>query len=150
MPAALLLLIGVGALAVYLASSGAFTSTAAPAAPAPAAAGPQAQPNPGGGTVVGLVTYGDLRAVRPTWTDQQISAWANIIRSESNGTLTDTNPSSGAYGIAQGITGPGWYAQHGGSPDTVIGQLTAMANYIQQRYGDPVTAWMFHLAHNWY
>jgi hypothetical protein len=74
----------------------------------------------------------------------------NVIVSESNGTLTDTNPSSNAYGIAQFINGPSEYYTYGGNPNTLVGQLTAMANYIAQRYGNPANAWSFHQAHNWY
>src|SRR5438105_1962461 len=33
------------------------------------------------------------------WDTSQVTAWLNVIHSESNGTLTDTNPSSGAYGL---------------------------------------------------
>lgn len=107
---------------------------------------------PSGGTVVGDVTYGQLQAIgaQHGWSGQEIQAWANVVKSESNGTITDTNPSSGAYGIAQGITGPSWYAQHGGNASTVTGQLTAMANYIAQRYKTPSAAWSFHRANNWY
>lgn len=106
----------------------------------------------GGKTIIGDVTDAELIAIGALhgWSGQQLSDWASLIKSESNGTITDTNPSSGAYGIAQGITGPGWYAAHGGSPDTVTGQLTAMANYIAQRYGNPSAAWSFHRANNWY
>jgi len=73
-----------------------------------------------------------------------VQAWAGLIPLESNGTITDTNSSSGAYGIAQGITGPSWYAAHGGNATTVMGQLTAMANYIASRYGTPAKAFWFH------
>jgi len=76
--------------------------------------------------------------------------WLKIIMRESGGSMTATNPTSGAYGIAQGITGPKWYYQHGGNPNTMVGQLTAMANYIRGRYGSPTNAWDFWQSHNWY
>jgi hypothetical protein len=113
-----------------------------------------------GGTVVGNVTYGDLEAIGKAkgWTGSQIQAWAAIVREESNGTITDTNTSSGAYGIAQMYAGiPGdiaanmaKYEEYGGNATTVMGQLTAMANYIEKTYGDPVAAQSYHLAHNSY
>lgn len=114
--------------------------------------GSTAGPAPTSGTVVGLVTWAQLHAIGAAhgWTPDQISDWGSLIKSESNGTLTDKNPSSNAIGIAQGITGPGWYAAHGGSFNTVTGQLTAMANYISQRYGNPSAAWAFHKANSWY
>jgi hypothetical protein len=107
---------------------------------------------PTAGTVVGLVQWSDLHAIGAAhgWSDAQISDWANVIKSESNGTLADTNPSSGAYGIAQFINGPSEYGTYGGTSSTVLGQLTAMANYIAQRYSNPSAAWAFHQANNWY
>lgn len=105
------------------------------------------------GKTYGQVTYSQVAAIgqRKGWSKAQVDDWFNhLIPSESNGTVTDTNPSSGAYGIAQGITGPKWYAQYGGDSRTVGGQLTAMANYIALRYGNPSAAWSFHQQHNWY
>lgn len=113
---------------------------------------PPANGLPSGGQSHGIVSKGALRAIGAShgWSGQQIDDWMNVISSESDGTLTDTNPSSGAYGIAQGITGPKWYYQYGGNPNTLRGQLTAMANYMSQRYGDPSAAWAFHQKNNWY
>lgn len=119
------------------------TSNNAPAAPA----------TTNSGDTYGQVSKADVQRIGAAhgWTQAQIDDWFhNLIPSESNGTLTDTNPSSGAYGIAQGIDGPKWYAAHGGNSNTVTGQLTAMANYIATRYGNPSAAWTFHKAHNWY
>lgn len=105
------------------------------------------------GKTYGQVSYDQVAAIaqRMGWSSQEAEVWFNnLIPSESNGTTTDTNPKSGAYGIAQGITGPKWYYTYGGDPNTVPGQLTAMANYIRQRYGSPSAAWSFHKSHNWY
>jgi len=112
------------------------TLTSASTTPAPA----------GGSTVVGDVTYGDLQAIAKAhgWTTAQVEAWAKLIPLESNGTISDTNTSSGAYGIAQFINGPSEYATYGGTSTSVMGQLTAMANYIAQRYGNPAKALWFH------
>jgi len=70
--------------------------------------------------------------------------------SEAGWSMTATNPLSGAYGLAQFINGPSEYFQYGGDPNTGLGQLTAMMNYIAQRYGSPAAAWAFHLANNYY
>jgi len=112
----------------------------------------QILPTAGRGTVVGDVTWGELNSIAAQhgWNSSEVQAWARVIQAESNGTTTDTNPTSGAYGIAQFINGPGEYARYGGSADTVTGQLTAMANYIAQRYGTPTAAWVFHVNHGWY
>jgi resuscitation-promoting factor RpfB len=105
-----------------------------------------------GATVHGLITEGDLTQVASAhgWNASELADWLNVIKQESNGTLTDTNPSSGAYGIAQFIDGAGEYKTYGGDATTVIGQLTAMANYIAQRYGTPTAAWAHEQGYNWY
>jgi hypothetical protein len=84
------------------------------------------------------------------WGPSEIADWLRVIGKESGGSLTARNPSSGAYGIAQGITGPSWYAAHGGNATTELGQLTAMANYIKARYGSPSAAWAHELSVGWY
>jgi hypothetical protein len=43
------------------------------------------------------------------------------------------------------------YYQYGGNPGTILGQLTAMANYIaSSRYGDPSAAWAHEESAGWY
>jgi len=85
------------------------------------------------------------------WGASEITAWLAVIADEdASGSLTATNPTSGAYGIAQFINGAGEYAQYGGSPDTLVGQLTAMGNYIADRYGTPSGAIAHENASHWY
>jgi hypothetical protein len=150
------LLVGVGVLAIIMLgakmASGSAGASGAGTSPAPSTGASTSTSAGGTGTVVGLVTWADLSAIGAAhgWTQAQINDWASVIKSESNGTLTDTNPSSGAYGIAQFINGSGEYARYGGDAHTLTGQLTAMANYIAQRYHDPSAAWTFHQANNWY
>jgi SLT domain-containing protein len=60
------------------------------------------------------------------------------------------NPSSGAYGIAQFINGPGEYAQYGGSSGSASGQIAGFLDYIIQRYGNPEAAWAHEQAFHWY
>lgn len=117
-------------------------------APPTAPAAPTGAP----GAKHGLVTTAQLQLIGRAhgWSGQQISDWMSVIQAESNGTLTDTNPSSGAYGIAQFIQGPSEYYSYGGNPTTLIGQLTAMANYIAGRYGTPSAAWAHEQANHWY
>lgn len=141
------LLIGVAFLAV-----GAVASKASSTQRAVTSAATTPAPAPSGTSVVGDITSAEVASVAALhgWTGQQIADWVSVIKSESNGTLSDTNSSSGAYGIAQFINGPSEYAQYGGSATSIVGQLTAMANYIAQRYGNPSNAWAFHQAHNYY
>jgi len=90
-------------------------------------------------------------AAKHGWTSA--AEWAalnNVEMREAGYSLTATNPSSGAYGMAQFIGGAGEYAQYGGNSTTYAGQATAMANYIAQRYGDPIAAWAHEQAYGWY
>lgn len=89
-------------------------------------------------------------ASRKGWGAAEVQAWLNVINAESGGSMTARNPSSGAYGIAQFISGAGEYAQYGGNANTLSGQLVAMANYISQRYGTPIGAWAHELSNHWY
>jgi hypothetical protein len=83
------------------------------------------------------------------WGNQWAPLNAVAMR-ESGWSMTATNPSSGAYGIAQFINGPSEYYQYGGNPGTVAGQVIAFFNYIRQRYGSPSGAWQHELNYGWY
>lgn len=85
------------------------------------------------------------------WGTSQVQDWEGVERLEDGSfSLSATNPTSGAYGLAQGISGPSWYYGYGGNPNSLIGQLTAMANYMKQRYGDPAGALAHEQAYHWY
>lgn len=85
------------------------------------------------------------------WSGAQVQDWYGVEQVEDGSlSLTATNPSSGAYGLAQFINGPSDYAKYGGSAGSLVGQLTAMANYIAQRYGNPSNALAHERAFNWY
>lgn len=119
---------------------------------APTAADVNAATNPGGS---GLVASGQKIIATISnamgWGAAGASAWEGVEGHEdSSYSLTATNPTSGAYGEAQGITGPSWYAAHGGDASTQTGQLTAMGNYIKQRYGTPENALAHENAFGWY
>lgn len=122
------------------------TSTPTPASTAP---GAKNTTPPG---AVGKVTTAMLETIGAAhgWSGQQITDWMNVVNQESGGNPNAVNASSGASGIAQFINGFGEYAQYGGSASSVTGQLTAMANYIAQRYGNPSAAWAHEQANNWY
>lgn len=75
------------------------------------------------------------------WTDLN-----NIAEAESGWSDTVVNGSSGAAGIAQNIDGWSSDYQEGNAPQ----QIAWFLSYIKSRYGDPIAAWAFHLAHGWY
>ena len=121
-------------------------------APASSTAAPSGRP------VLGSVTTGELASIgrRMGWNASQIKDWEAVITRESGGNPNATNASSGAYGIGQflGSGGPASdrakYYAYGGNPNTVMGQLVGMANYIKQRYGTPAGAWAHEVSAGWY
>lgn len=118
------------------ATAGATASRSAAGAPAGAAAGVQA--------------LAREMAAAIGWTGAQWDALNSVEMAEAGWSLTATNPSSGAYGIAQFISGPSEYAQYGGDATTAQGQVTAFENYVRQRYGDPVPARAHEQQYHWY
>jgi hypothetical protein len=90
-------------------------------------------------------------AQRHGWGPSEVAAWYGVEQREDGSlSLAATNPSSGAYGLAQFINGPSEYYTYGGNPGTIVGQLTAMANYIAGRYGTPSAALAHEISNNWY
>jgi hypothetical protein len=83
------------------------------------------------------------------WSAPMIQAWEGVIQLESGGNFNAKNQGSGAYGLAQFINGAGEYAQYGGNL-TPSGQVTAMGNYIHQRYSNPENALAHEHAYHWY
>lgn len=76
----------------------------------------------------------------------------NLLETREAGwNMKAVNPASGAAGLAQFIHGWSEYFQYGGDPNTALGQLTAMMNYIAQRYpSGPNAAWAHEVALGWY
>lgn len=101
----------------------------------------------GGGNVQKLMQQ---MAAAKGWTGSQWTDLYNVEMREAGFSLTATNQSSGAYGLAQFINGPSEYAQYGGNANTASGQITGMLNYISQRYGTPASAWQHELDYGWY
>lgn len=106
-------------------------------------------PGPGGPTAA--QQYAMKVAALIGWTGAQWNALNYVAMRESGWNMYARNPSSGAYGIAQGITGPSWYYQWpGGNPNTIQGQVTGFFDYIKQRYGNPIAAAQHERSFNWY
>jgi hypothetical protein len=104
---------------------------------------------PGGSANSGYQAF-EIIASKLGWGPSLLQDWVNVEMAEAGFSLTATNPSSGAYGMAQFINGPSEYYLYGGNPYTYLGQATAMANYILQRYGNPAAAWAHEESMHWY
>ncbi|WP_380281525.1 transglycosylase SLT domain-containing protein [Kitasatospora purpeofusca] len=80
----------------------------------------------------------------------QLNSFSQIIAHESSWNVTATNPSSGAYGLAQALPGSKM-ASHGSdwktNPTT---QIRWALDYMNDRYGSPNNAWAFWQTHHWY
>ncbi|MEV6978793.1 transglycosylase SLT domain-containing protein [Kitasatospora sp. NPDC093806] len=80
----------------------------------------------------------------------QLASFSQIIAHESSWNVTATNPSSGAYGLAQALPGSKM-ATHGAdwktNPTT---QIKWALDYMNERYGSPNAAWTFWQNHHWY
>jgi hypothetical protein len=105
--------------------------------------------DPSGHSVADLQTYARSLLAQRGWSGQ----WADfnsLVMSESGWRWNATNPSSGAYGIAQALP-PSKYASSGADWKTNgYTQLRWMVGYVAQRYGSPSAAWSFHKRNNWY
>jgi SLT domain-containing protein len=89
-------------------------------------------------------------AAKAGWTGAQWTALFNVEMREAGFSTSATNPSSGAFGMAQFINGPSEYALYGGNATTSAGQAVAMVNYIKSRYGNPEAAWLHEQQFGWY
>lgn len=103
-------------------------------------------PAPHGGNASNRA-LGKMLAAAYGWSSgAEWNALDNIAMAESGWDAYAANPTSDARGIAQKIDGWG----PGYQPGQAAEQISWMLSYIQQRYGDPVAAWQFHLAKGWY
>jgi hypothetical protein len=90
---------------------------------------------------------GQAMAASYGWaTGAEWTALNNLVMSESGWSDTAANPTSDARGIAQNINGWSSDYQEGNARQ----QIAWLLSYVKSRYGDPIHAWQFHLANNWY
>ncbi|MEW1921489.1 coiled-coil domain-containing protein [Pseudarthrobacter oxydans] len=121
--------------------------------PAPPSPPPVVVPSLPGGTVndpAGAKNYASARLGAHGWGQDQFLCLAQLWTKESNWLTTATNPSSGAYGIAQALP-PGKYSSAGA--DWLTSYRTQVdwgLGYIRERYGSPCAAWNHSVARNWY
>ncbi|MDQ0259671.1 septal ring factor EnvC (AmiA/AmiB activator) [Sinomonas atrocyanea] len=84
------------------------------------------------------------------WGGGEYGCLVNLWNKESSWMTDATNPSSGAYGIAQALP-PSKYSTAGSDWLTSYQtQITWGLGYIRDRYGSPCGAWAHEVANNWY
>lgn len=83
------------------------------------------------------------------WTGHQWEALNNLVMSESAWNHMAQNPASTAYGIGQFLDST-WATVGARKTSDPVGQISAMYDYIAQRYDNPARAWAFKQANNWY
>lgn len=124
----------------------------APAQP-PAPAAPPVVPVVPGGAVndpAGAKAYASGRLGAFGWGQDQFQCLVNLWTKESNWLTTATNPSSGAYGIAQSLPASKYSSAGSDWLTNYRTQVDWGLSYIKSRYGSPCAAWAHSVAVNWY
>lgn len=110
-------------------------------------------PNIPGGAVndpSGAQAYASSRLGAYGWPQSQFQCLLQLWTQESGWLTNATNPSSGAYGIAQALP-PGKYSDTGSDWLTNYHtQINWGLGYINNRYGSPCGAWGHEVSNNWY
>ncbi|WP_287928558.1 hypothetical protein [Arthrobacter sp.] len=110
-------------------------------------------PNIPGGAVndpSGAQAYASSRLGAYGWPQSQFQCLLQLWTQESGWLTNATNPSSGAYGIAQALP-PGKYSDTGSDWLTNYHtQINWGLGYISNRYGSPCGAWDHEVSNNWY
>jgi TP901 family phage tail tape measure protein len=102
------------------------------------------------GTAAADVVRRVVQSMQPSWAiDPEWSALVALINSESGFNPTAQNPTSSAYGLFQFLDST-WSSVGGSKTSDPALQTIYGLRYIASRYGDPLGAWAFHQAHNWY
>ncbi|MGA5821658.1 transglycosylase SLT domain-containing protein [Kitasatospora sp. NPDC094028] len=80
----------------------------------------------------------------------QLASFNQIITHESGWNVTATNPSSGAYGLAQALPGSKMASAGSDWQTNPATQIKWALDYMNSRYGSPNAAWNFWQANHWY
>jgi murein DD-endopeptidase MepM/ murein hydrolase activator NlpD len=118
-------------------------------APAPSILFPA---TPGGAVndPAGAQAYANGQLAAFGWGQDQYQCLMQLWTRESDWLTNATNPSSGAYGIAQALP-PGKYYSAGSDWLTNYRtQINWGLGYIKDRYGSPCAAWGHEVSNNWY
>jgi hypothetical protein len=84
------------------------------------------------------------------WSSSQFSCLEPLWEHESGWNVTAENPSSGAYGIPQALSGTMMASSGPDWQNNAATQIRWGLTYIQGRYGSPCGAWAHEEADNWY
>ncbi len=87
-----------------------------------------------------------FKRVCETWGEDQWAAFDKLITKESGWNINAVNKSSGACGLGQALP----CSKLGDARGNPSAEIDWIITYINNRYGNPVSAWNFHLNHNWY
>ncbi len=84
------------------------------------------------------------------WSSSQFSCLVSLWARESGWNVNASNPSSGAYGIAQALPGSKMASAGADWATNAATQIRWGLGYIQQTYGSPCAAWDHSQAVGWY
>ncbi|GAB3562938.1 hypothetical protein GCM10027405_16770 [Arthrobacter alkaliphilus] len=108
----------------------------------------------GGGSVVndpaGARQYASSRLGAYGWGQDQMRCLNSLWIQESSWMTDATNPSSGAYGIAQALPPDKYYSAGSDWLTNYRTQVEWGLGYIRDRYGSPCNAWQHEMGFNWY
>ncbi|WP_281292321.1 LysM peptidoglycan-binding domain-containing protein [Kitasatospora atroaurantiaca] len=134
--------------------SAAAPATATPASAKPAApAAPAAKPAVPTSRPAAQISYsaGSIQALAASVVPaDQFASFSQIISHESGWNVHATNPSSGAYGLAQALPGSKMASTGSDWRDNPVTQIKWALDYMNSRYGSPNAAWAFWQTHHWY
>lgn len=108
----------------------------------------------GGGSVVddpaGARQYASSRLGAFGWGQDQMQCLSLLWTQESSWMTDATNPSSGAYGVAQALPPDKYYSAGSDWLSNYRTQIDWGLGYIRDRYGSPCNAWQHEMGFNWY
>lgn len=108
----------------------------------------------GAGSVVndpaGARQYASSRLGAFGWGQEQMQCLSQLWTQESSWMTDATNPSSGAYGIAQALPPDKYYSAGSDWLSNYRTQIDWGLGYIRDRYGSPCNAWQHEMGFNWY
>ncbi|MCX2747431.1 lytic transglycosylase domain-containing protein [Arthrobacter sp. MI7-26] len=107
-----------------------------------------------GGSVVndpaGARLYASSRLGAYGWGQEQMQCLSQLWTQESSWMTDATNPSSGAYGVAQALPPDKYYSAGSDWLSNYRTQIDWGLGYIRDRYGSPCNAWQHEMGFNWY
>ncbi len=84
------------------------------------------------------------------WSEKDYEAVLNIVQKESNFNPNSVNKKSGACGLFQAYPCSKAVKKYKDYKSNYISQIKWGLDYIQARYNNPASAWLFWQNHKWY